>query len=194
MATVKKGYVPLSLPSRRGTEILTRRASLFRQSTLYPEGLESGDLIDKDTSRTKTLLIDYDLTLFYAMSNISALTATEWFIGLSFADATNQDNVVVVMQEAKRILGDNLSAFQLGNEPDLYAGSAARRPAPYEIDDYQREFEAALSNIDALTQSTLEEEDRTKYLGPSVCCTWSPDDMDAAGYLEKFGSQLKAWT
>jgi len=53
------------------------------------------------------------------MSNITALTGTEWYIGLSFADATNQENVVVVMQEAKRILGDSLSAFQLGNEPDL---------------------------------------------------------------------------
>jgi len=49
-----------------------------------------------------------------------------------------------------------------------YAGSAARRPAPYEIEDYQLEFEAALSSISSLTQSTLEEEDRTKYLGPSV--------------------------
>lgn len=52
------------------------------------------------------------------MSNITALTQAERFVGLSFADATNQTSAIAVMEVATSLLGNSVSAFQLGNEPD----------------------------------------------------------------------------
>jgi hypothetical protein len=97
------------------------------KSTILVDGLSDGSSIDKmyndgDTVTT-TPIINYSLELLYTMGNISALTDTAWFFGLSFNESAVQSqspNVPLAAHWAQTILGDYLLGTAMGNEPDLW--------------------------------------------------------------------------
>lgn len=73
-------------------------------------------------SQTTTPIVNYNLELFYTMSNITSLVGTEWFFGLSFNETEVTDptgNVPIAAKYATQILGSSLRGLQVGNEPDL---------------------------------------------------------------------------
>lgn len=90
-----------------------------------------------------------------------------------------------VAKTVESILGDNLVAIQVGNEPDLYA-SHLRRPESYGIPDYFQEFQHVM---DDLSQQGLRE--NKIILGPSICCDWTNQQVFDAGYLTTFANYLK---
>jgi hypothetical protein len=53
------------------------------------------------------------------MKNISTLIPTEYYFGLNWIDPNNFTNSVLVAETVEAILGNDLLALQLGNEPDL---------------------------------------------------------------------------
>lgn len=69
------------------------------------------------------------------------LEATGWKLiwGLNLGRGTEQDAI----QEAKAVLAatrPNLLAFEIGNEPDLFARGEIHRKRSYDYDDYLREY------------------------------------------------------
>lgn len=53
------------------------------------------------------------------MNNISALVGVQWYFGLPFAYPLNISGISDMVAIYEEVLGDNLLALQLGNEPDL---------------------------------------------------------------------------
>ena len=57
--------------------------------------------------------------MIYLLANVSSLVHAKWYLGITFNDTTNLR--LQIAEAAEAILGDNILAFQVGNEPDLYA-------------------------------------------------------------------------
>ncbi|KAG8947618.1 hypothetical protein FRC04_010552 [Tulasnella sp. 424] len=134
---------------------------------------------------TETPNINFAIDLFYTMGNISALVDADWYFGLAFDQPYNDSNAMLVARTAEETLGHHLIAMQLGNEPDLYAGHG-RRTGEYGIPEYFTEYSHFLGDLQA--QNLPEEK---IILGPSVCCTWSTQQVLDAGYIQQYGNWLK---
>jgi hypothetical protein len=86
----------------------------------------------------------------------SFLDATGWKLirGLNLGNGTLENAI----EEAKAVTAaskENLRAFEIGNEPDLFPRHEVHRNAPYNYDDYLREYRTyraalreAIPNID----------------------------------------------
>jgi hypothetical protein len=132
-----------------------------------------------------TPIISFSPELLYSMANVSALVGAEWYFGLAFNDTSADENTLLTAQWAQQILGENLIALQLGNEPDLYGDHGKRDPA-YNISDYMTDF--AKVEGDLMAAPGVGRKDTL--VGPSVCCNWAIDDILSAGYLQEFGQGL----
>lgn len=113
------------------------------------------------------------------MNNISALVGAEWYFGLPFL---NEQEIPTVIEDVTSILGANLLGFQMANEPDLYE-SHGKKPAPYQIPEYMADWQRV---------RTTYASGSTNLIAPNVCCSWSIDEMLAAGLLTQFGPSLAA--
>jgi hypothetical protein len=106
-----------------------------------------GSILSKDytnvTGTTGTPRITYSADLLYMMGNISTFVNASWWLGLPFGDAA--DMSLDIMQLGEQVLGSRMLGFQLGNEPDLYAGR--HRPKDYSVGDYYTEFAAAVAYV-----------------------------------------------
>ena len=111
------------------------------------------------------------------MSNITSLTNTHWYFGLAFAHLDKFANAVKVAVAAQRILGSNLLALQLSNEPDLYGIDDRRRQGPYLINNLIDEWGQCIKQLTADPGYAT----RQILLGPSICCNvdnnWAPADI-----------------
>ena len=111
-----------------------------QESAELVSSLPNGTILAKDMSNafnpTDTPPLAYTPDLLDLMGNISALTSTRWYLGehqhlfpllhssttmlgIPFFNSTPFD--LGIVDYGLQILGDNLIAFQAGNEPDLYA-------------------------------------------------------------------------
>lgn len=69
------------------------------------------------------------------MASISKLVKANWFFGIPFISVDSDGNAGLVVQYARQILGENLLALQLANEPDLY-GPHLKKQADYSEQDF----------------------------------------------------------
>lgn len=128
---------------------------------------------------TSSPLLTVSEDLLYAMNNISALVGAEWYFGLPFL---NEQEIPTVIEDVTSILGANLLGFQMANEPDLYE-SHGKKPAPYQIPEYMADWQRV---------KTTYASGSTNLIAPNVCCSWSIDELLAAGLLTQFGPSLAA--
>ncbi|EJU00547.1 hypothetical protein DACRYDRAFT_108615 [Dacryopinax primogenitus] len=160
--------------------------------TLFVDGLPDGSELDKINQGIgangviNTPIINFSPELLYSLANISALVEAQWYFGLSFNDTSADGNALVVAQYAQDILGNNLIALQLGNEPDLYSNNGKRDPN-YGIPDYMTDF--AKVEGDLMAASGVQRKETL--IGPSICCEWQIDDVLSAGYLTQFSQGLR---
>lgn len=110
--------------------------------------LPNGTFLAKDLNNTSnptgTPPLEYTNDLLYLMANISVLTNTHWYLGLSLYPSSLPPSLKLIntgipflnttpfslgiVQQGQQILGNYLIAMQAGNEPDLYAPHG-HRPA-----------------------------------------------------------------
>ncbi|KAF8324445.1 uncharacterized protein EI90DRAFT_2934654 [Cantharellus anzutake] len=140
---------------------------------------------------TITPEVNIALDLFYAMSNISTFVDVQWYAGLPFAAPLNLSGIATMTAYAEQVLGDNLIALQLGNEPDLYVSPTGTRPTGYSIQNFMSEWNQSIQVMQqdsAITNESI-------LIGPSICCDidgqWSIDQVINAGYISTFNKQLK---
>ncbi|KAH9914073.1 uncharacterized protein BXZ73DRAFT_106718 [Epithele typhae] len=112
--------------------------------------LADNAIIEKDkentSNPTNTPTLDFTTGLLYMMSNVSSLVAVKWYLGIPFNDTSNLR--LQIAEAGDAILGDNILAYQVGNEPDLYAAHN-HRASTYNQTDYIAEFDIMVNAINA---------------------------------------------
>lgn len=70
----------------------------------------------------------------------TTIGGAEWNVGLSLIHLNTSQDTVALALYAHNVLGNDLTSFLLGNEPDLYLGGG-KRPgmANYTVPNYVRE-------------------------------------------------------
>ncbi|CAE6486676.1 unnamed protein product [Rhizoctonia solani] len=156
-------------------------------SAVFPSGSFGSVTIRKDRDPSADLratnppLVAYTEDLFHAMASISGLVRAEWYVGLPFLNTTY---IPAVAQAAQDILGSNLVGLQLGNEPDVYP-SHQPEFQNLTVQQYFTEFGNRLAMVPG---------SKDNIFGPSVCCSWTPDEVIQAGFLTQFGNNLKSFS
>ena len=122
-------------------------------------------------------------------------------IGIPFNDTANLR--LQIAEVADAILGDNVLAFQLGNEPDLYAecvlclpllfsriysyfASHKRRPEDYNQQTYFTEFGEVVNAIKSDAQITR----HGNLVAPSLQGTWTLESVWDTGFLDSYANEI----
>ncbi|KAF9645827.1 glycoside hydrolase family 79 protein [Thelephora ganbajun] len=134
--------------------------------------------------------VTFGPTLLNVMSKVGKdIGGAEYLMGLSLSKP-NDTTIAELAVAAHQILGDELDALLLGNEPDLYYWNG-KRPglSNYTVDDYVGDYQVVFnqlkstSNGDVLAQNNIG--------GPTICCAWDLATTLQQSYLETFKQQLK---
>lgn len=173
-----------NLHARAGKVAIRVGGNSQEQATLIPAWAPlEGPTINKTANPvqvpgfTSSPLLTISEDLIYLMNNISSLVDVEWYWGLPFL---NEQEIPDMIDKTTSILGANLLGFQMANEPDIYE-SHGKKPAPYQIPEYMADWERVRSTYAA---------GRTDLIAPNVCCSWTIDELLAAGFLTQFGQYL----
>ncbi|KAF7310489.1 Glyco-hydro-79C domain-containing protein [Mycena chlorophos] len=140
--------------------------------------LQSGTYNDNDQD------CNYNSMLWQVMSDVSkSVGGVSYVVNVPLAIAPNAS----LANDMRNILGADLDAMLLGNEPDLYSGHG-KRPnlANYTVQDYINDYTSALATI-----GTKDAEGKADIGGPSVCCNWDLATLLQQNYLSTFASDLK---
>ncbi|KAH9914074.1 uncharacterized protein BXZ73DRAFT_81750 [Epithele typhae] len=136
------------------------------------------------TVESKELL--YTTEMLKMLQAVSTLTGAKWFLGIPFNDTANPR--LQIAEQADAILGNNVVGYQVGNEPDLFAGHG-RRPATWTIQNYLTEFKTITDMIRANPKITS----KGNIVGPSIQGSkhgFGIADVLAAGYVQAFADDL----
>ncbi|KAI0628062.1 glycoside hydrolase family 79 protein, partial [Trametes polyzona] len=134
--------------------------------------------------------VNYGSQLFDVMKGVSsAIGGAQYLIGLSLR-TPNSTNIPLLAGDAADALGDELDAFLLGNEPDLYTGHG-QRPwlANYTTDDYIADYETVFTSLQSTPKGDVLSQD--KIAGPTICCSWGLASLLQSGWFDKFADRLK---
>ncbi|MCO5583362.1 hypothetical protein L7F22_037272 [Adiantum nelumboides] len=132
--------------------------------------------------------LEYGNLIFELIDQVASAVQSEVIWGVNMVNNTAPFTVPMV-KEARDALGDSLSFYLVGNEPDRYEFTG-RRGANYTIEQY-------LSEWDDLTQriTSADYSDKPKqFAAPSVCCNWQTQQVLDAGMLSNFSDRLAAIT
>ncbi|GBE86864.1 glycoside hydrolase family 79 protein [Sparassis latifolia] len=119
------------------------------------------------------------------LNNVSSLVGAKWWLGIPFNDTSDLRLQIVELGEA--ILGDNIIGFQLGNEPDQYAGHG-HRPGNYSPTDYFNDFELVSEVITNDSKIPV----HNNLVAPSVSGQWTPEQVWDTGFIPAFSDVLGA--
>ncbi|KAG8955824.1 hypothetical protein FRC00_005211, partial [Tulasnella sp. 408] len=173
-----------NLHARAGKVAIRVGGNSQEQATLIPAWAPlEGPTINKTANPvvvpgfTSSPLLTISEDLIYLMNNISSLVDVEWYWGLPFL---NEQEIPDMIEKTTAILGANLLGYQMANEPDIYE-SHGKKPAPYQIPEYMADWERVRSTYAA---------GQTNLIAPNVCCSWTIDELLAAGFLTQYGQYL----
>ncbi|PSR75048.1 hypothetical protein PHLCEN_2v9378 [Hermanssonia centrifuga] len=158
-------------------------------STYIPDQQQIIEFTDP-TANVNDQPVSYGSVLFDVMKATSdTIGGVDWLIGLSLRDP-NSTNTPLVAGDAQKVLGDDLDAFLLGNEPDLYT-SHGDRPgmANYSVYDYIGDYWVTFGNLANTSDGDVLSLD--KIAGPTICCSWDLSAVLTSGWLSDFNDRLK---
>ena len=178
-----------NIKQRAGQVIIRVGGNTQDFATLVPQ-TSDGKMISKDKASTfnptQTPVLDFTADLIYMLGNISALTNTQWYLGIPFNDTANLRLQIAEVGEA--VLGKNLIGLQVGNEPDLYAAHG-HRPQTYGPFDYFGEFGVMIQAIRNDTNIPV----KNNLIGPSVATgAWTPEMVWDTGFIPTYTNSLLA--
>ncbi|KAF9529921.1 hypothetical protein CPB83DRAFT_851818 [Crepidotus variabilis] len=176
----------------RASGVVVRIGGNTQEFAVMVDSLPSGKTFGKADSgsnaTTKTPSVLYTRDMFYMCGNVSSMLNVKWFMGIPFNDSVNWR--LTIMEEGQRILGDNLLAFQAGNEPDFYV-DFGRRQAPYNPPDYNNDLSNLIKTIDANPNIPV----KNQLLGPSIATgPWVPQQVWDTGFMDTFKDRMYAFT
>ncbi|RPD77295.1 hypothetical protein L226DRAFT_533296 [Lentinus tigrinus ALCF2SS1-7] len=173
----------LATVADRAGRVRIRVGGNTQETATLVDSLPSNEMIAKDkenaSNPTDTPILDFTAEMIYLMSNVSALVNAKWYLGIPFNDTSNLR--LQIAEVADAVLGDNILAYQLGNEPDLYV-SHGHRSSDYNQTSYYNEFGVV---IDALNNDAK----ITKHgnlVAPSTQGTWTLQSVWDTGFLTTY--------
>ncbi|RDX49745.1 hypothetical protein OH76DRAFT_1403331 [Lentinus brumalis] len=173
----------LATVADRAGSVRIRVGGNTQETATLVDSLPNNEMIAKDkadaTNPTDTPILDFTTEMLYLLSNVSALVNAKWYLGIPFNDTTNLR--LQIAEAGDAILGDNILAYQLGNEPDLYV-SHGHRPQGYDQQSYFNEFGTvinALNNDPKITK-------RGNLVAPSTQGTWTLQSVWDTGFLTSY--------
>ncbi|KAI0651079.1 hypothetical protein C8Q79DRAFT_8635 [Trametes meyenii] len=171
----------------RAGSVAVRVGGNTQETATLVDSLPDNAMIAKDkenaSNPTDTPILDFTAEMLYLLANVSSLVNAKWYLGIPFNDTTNLR--LQIAEAAESILGDNVLAFQVGNEPDLYADHQ-HRPTGYNQTDYYSEFGVIVQAI----QSDPKIKSRGNLVAPSLQGTWSLDSVFQTGFLTTYGDSI----
>ncbi|CDO76008.1 hypothetical protein BN946_scf184780.g15 [Trametes cinnabarina] len=175
-----------TLASRAGIVTIRVGGNTQETATLVPS-LPNNSMIAKDkqdaSNPTQTPVLDFTAEMLYLLANVSSLVNARWYLGIPFNDTANLR--LQIAEAAEAILGDKVLAFQVGNEPDLYADHN-HRPQGYNQTDYFNEFGIVVNAI----QNDAQIPTRGNLVAPSVQGGWSLESVFDTGFLNAYGTDV----
>ncbi|TFK81509.1 glycoside hydrolase family 79 protein [Polyporus arcularius HHB13444] len=134
--------------------------------------------------------VNYGPQLFDVMKGVSsAVGGAQYLIGLSLRQPNNS-NIPLLAGDATKALGDDLDAFLLGNEPDLYSRHGQRPNLQnYTVDDYVGDYSVVFNNLKQTPQGDVLHLDNIG--GPTICCAWDLATVLQSSWLAQYTQQLK---
>ncbi|EIW61463.1 glycoside hydrolase family 79 protein [Trametes versicolor FP-101664 SS1] len=134
--------------------------------------------------------VNYGPQLFDVMKGVStAVGGAQFLIGLSLR-TPNSTNIPLLAGDAETALGDDLDAFLLGNEPDLYTAHGNRPNLQnYTTNDYIGDYATVFGALQDTPKGDVLSQD--KIAGPTICCFWDLASVLQSGWLDKYADRLK---
>ncbi|PWN36622.1 uncharacterized protein FA14DRAFT_115618, partial [Meira miltonrushii] len=132
--------------------------------------------------------LEYGNLIFELIDQVATAVDSEVIWGVNMVNYTAPFTVPMV-KEARDALGDSLSFYLVGNEPDRYEYTG-RRPANYTIADYLSEWGDLTERITAADYA----DNPKQFAAPSVCCNWQTQEVLNAGMLSNYSDRLAAIT
>ncbi|PSR77479.1 hypothetical protein PHLCEN_2v7910 [Hermanssonia centrifuga] len=180
----------MSIMRDRAGRVNIRVGGNTQETAVLVDSLPDGAMIEKDkadtSNPTQTPTLIFTPEFIYLFSNVSSLVNTKWYLGIPMNDTSALRLGIAEVAEA--ILGDNLIGFQLGNEPDLYAGHG-HRSLSYGPEDYFGEFAVVVQAIANDSNIPI----RNNLIAPSPSGThWSPEMVWDTGFITAYQPQLGA--
>ncbi|KAH9849982.1 glycoside hydrolase family 79 protein [Lenzites betulinus] len=134
--------------------------------------------------------VNYGPQLFSVMKGVStAVGGAQFLIGLSLR-TPNSTNIPLLAGDASNALGDDLDAFLLGNEPDLYTAHGNRPNLQnYTTTDYIGDYSTVFTSLQNTPKGDVLSLD--KIGGPTICCFWDLASVLQSGWLDQYADRLK---
>ncbi|KAI0354193.1 hypothetical protein OH77DRAFT_1437562 [Trametes cingulata] len=171
----------------RAGSVVVRVGGNTQETATLVDSLPNNAMIAKDkenaSNPTDTPILDFTAEMLYLLANVSSLVNAKWYLGIPFNDTTNLR--LQIAEAAEAILGDNVLAFQVGNEPDLYADHGHRAPG-YNQTDYFNEFGVIVQAI----QNDAKIHSRGNLVAPSLQGTWTLESVYDTGFLTTYGDSI----
>ncbi|KAI0633082.1 glycoside hydrolase superfamily [Trametes polyzona] len=171
----------------RAGSVVVRVGGNTQETATLVDSLPDNAMIAKDkenaSNPTDTPILDFTAEMLYLLANVSSMVNAKWFLGIPFNDTANLR--LQIAEAAETILGDNVLAFQVGNEPDLYADHKHRDPG-YNQTDYFNEFGVIVKAI----ESDPKIKSRGNLVAPSLQGTWTLESVYDTGFLTTYGDSI----
>ncbi|KAI8996273.1 hypothetical protein BD414DRAFT_477356 [Trametes punicea] len=175
-----------TLASRAGM-VRIRVGGNTQETATLVGSLPNNSMIAKDkqdaSNPTETPVLDFTAELIYLLANVSSLVNAKWYLGIPFNDTSNLR--LQIAEAAESILGDNVLAFQVGNEPDLYADHG-HRPPGYNQTDYFNDFGVVVQAIQNDQQIPV----RGNLVAPSLQGLWTLESVLDTGFLTSYSDDI----
>lgn len=179
-----------NIKSRAGSVKVRVGGNTQDYAYMAPYGsLPNNSMIVKDktslTNPTETPTLIFTDELLYLLNNVTGLVNVKWYLGVPFNDTNNLR--LQIVEDANRILGDNLLGMQAANEPDLYADHG-HRATTYSPFDYYGEFGTLVNAYNADSSITV----KNNLIAPNVAGGggWTPEMVWDTGFLSTYDSSL----
>lgn len=131
---------------------------------------------------------------FDHLRTLSSTMPINWIIGLNFntSSVANPDNALAMAAAADSSLGDQINAFEIGNEPDNFI-TVKQRPTGWNMSDYVQEWAPFARKLQQTVSSARHQGIEAAVFGGGG---WRISDLlnytiDGNTFLETFQSSIK---
>ncbi|PWN88649.1 hypothetical protein FA10DRAFT_268812 [Acaromyces ingoldii] len=130
--------------------------------------------------------IEYGASIFALTAQVVHSVDAHVVWGVNMVNNTASFTVPMV-SSIRKALGDQLLLLLVGNEPDRYTITGAR-PQSYSIENYLDEWRDLTDRIIAADYRDAPKQ----FVGPSICCYWTTQQVMDGGMRSRFSDRLKA--
>ncbi|KAG2180534.1 hypothetical protein INT44_003538 [Umbelopsis vinacea] len=165
-----------------------------QDSTWYDANLSTDITVMRNLSMVPNEWVTLGPLAFDRMNTMSSTMPINWIIGLNFnvSSVENPENVLAMAIAAESSIGENIYAFEIGNEPDNFV-TVKQRPPGWNMADYVQEWAPLALKLQQAVPSTKHQGIEAAVFGGGG---WRiPDllnyDINGSTFIDLFQSSTK---